>query len=174
MLDQAEAATSVSRGDAGHAATATTAVPAPTSAGKTILVLEDDPQMLLLLRRFRSLHAFRVLEARCLEEARRWLADELELAFVVSDYELPDGTGLELLAGMREQQRSSVPFLLISGIYVPPAGGCHGFKFLAKPFTFEQLLAAIAQLLGEPVPTVRFSEANRSPHTGGPRNEEIP
>ena len=67
-------------------------------------------------------------------------------AVVVSDYQLPDGTGLEFLAWLRETQKSQVPFLLVSGSYTPPE--VDGFVYLAKPYRPDELRARINQLAG--------------------------
>jgi DNA-binding NtrC family response regulator len=144
------------------------------NADQSILAVEDDAVTRRLVGWVLSQHDFRVLEARNLAEARNWLSTDPDLALVMSDYHLPDGTGLDLLAGLREQGRSRVPFLLVSGTYAPPATVGLEFEFLAKPFTPEQLLAAIGRLLHQPVPPMRFREdipppdPNRRVHGGMP------
>jgi DNA-binding response OmpR family regulator len=66
---------------------------------------------------------------------------------VISDYHLPDGTGLELLGSVRAQTGAATPVLLMSGS-VHAAALCAGVDYLAKPFPLTTLETRVQILLG--------------------------
>ncbi len=121
---------------------------------KTILVVEDDHPVRLLIRKILERHNYRVLEARDGEEALL-VADlhQGHIDVVVSDVQMPRMTGPELI-------RQFVPlhpetkFLLISGFSsskiaassLPP-----DIRFLPKPFNQKALMVQIQSLLSEVV-----------------------
>lgn len=68
-----------------------------------ILLVEDHPDMLELLKMMLESLGHRVEEAMSLAEAlEKASADSFDL--LLSDYRLPDGTGLELMRQLRQQK----------------------------------------------------------------------
>lgn len=79
---------------------------------KKILVVEDNLDYLALLTSVLGKY-FEVYEATGVKDALRVLGDK-EIEAICSDYNMRDGTGLELLEKIR-QEGITIPFLLMSG-----------------------------------------------------------
>src|SRR4030095_862716 len=74
------------------------------------------------------------------------------VACIVSDVRMPGLTGLDLPAPLAREERD-LPFVFISG-HGDIATSVHAVKsgavnFLAKPFTKDQLLSAVAEALAQ-------------------------
>lgn len=122
----------------------------PTSKGITkILVIDDEP----IIRHVLTLHLRSVnYDVVCAECA----ADGINLfssgAFnlVITDYNLPDKNGLEVLRAVKSSMRN-IPVMVISGFLdadlissVIKAGAV---KYLKKPFMKTELLGIVANIL---------------------------
>ncbi len=80
--------------------------------------------------------------------ALRWLAGVSPCDLLILDVRMPGVSGFELARYAREQ-RPDLPVLFMSGLVEPDSSGRDGFHdFLAKPFTQEELVAAVRRLLG--------------------------
>ena len=125
-----------------------TPVPQDT-AGRTVLVVEDEDVVRGLVRTVLEGVGFRVLVARNGEEAFA-LAAKHHVDVLLSDLVLPQLSGQEVV----ERLRASYPELKVvymsgyseSGIFsdgvLPP-----GTAFLEKPFTFSELTDVVQRLL---------------------------
>jgi DNA-binding NtrC family response regulator len=115
---------------------------------KTILVVEDDPAVRLLVRVTLELQGHTVVDAAEPEEALKLAAGiDRPIDLLVTDIWLPRSNVRALVAGLVELGLD-LPVLYLSGYCDPPAnlpGRCT--LFLAKPFELEQLEAAVAHLL---------------------------
>jgi DNA-binding NtrC family response regulator len=112
------------------------------------LVVEDEEAVRHLTARILEDAGFRTLEAESAEEAVALLgALKGAITLVVSDVSMPGIGGLGLAAGMADGWPST-PMLLISGHGGP--GFDYAGAFLAKPFTAEALLDAVAGLVPHP------------------------
>ena len=112
------------------------------------LVVDDEQAVRHLTARILEDAGFRTLEAESAEEALALLgalSDTIRL--VVSDVTMPGIGGLGLAAMMAEGWPTT-PLLLLSG-YGDPADHYSG-PFLAKPFTVEALLDALATIVSIP------------------------
>jgi CheY-like chemotaxis protein len=120
-----------------------------------ILVIDDDDQVRQLIRRFLERAGFEVDDAGDpvvgLQMARTEPPDVL-----ITDILMPEKDGLEIIRELH-QEIPEVEILAISGgaqsgpeTYLPPARALGAVRTLAKPFTQEQLLEAVAGLLNEP------------------------
>jgi DNA-binding NtrC family response regulator len=110
---------------------------------ETLLIIEDE-QLLgtELVRHFRHA-AWEVVWARSFREARRQLFDrELDPLVVLSDINLPDGNGLDLLGEVR-QHGGSGEWVLLTGYGEVPdsvrAMRLGAFDFLTKPCELDHL-----------------------------------
>ena len=132
-------------------------------AERTILVIEDEPQVVRFLKASLASHGFRILEAetgqRGLVEASARVPD-----LVLLDLGLPDMDGVEVARRLREW--SAVPIIVLSArgqerdkIEALDAGAD---DYLTKPFGIGELLARIRVALrhaacagdGEPLVSV--------------------
>lgn len=111
---------------------------------KKILIVEDDTTLLKLLADVLS-KQFQIYEACKVKEALNNL-EENTVDLICSDYNLPDGTGLELLEQLCRNGKS-IPFLLMSGIEDSFVVNCvkfYGGEFCSK--TDPDLISTIKRL----------------------------
>jgi DNA-binding response OmpR family regulator len=113
---------------------------------RTVLVVDDDPQMLQTLVCYFEHRNYQVVTATTIAEARSAFRRVQNLLFVLSDFHLPDGTGADLRAWVIEQSDPPTPFLLMSGS-TQGAGLIEDFDFLAKPFSIDALEERVNALL---------------------------
>jgi PAS domain S-box-containing protein len=129
--------------------TATTAPAAPAaSVGRSVLLVEDHAPTRTALERLLQRRDYRVLPAASLAEAQAIAADE-KIDLVISDIGLPDGSGYELMAGLRQRYR--VKGIALSGYGMEEdVAQSHAAGFivhLIKPVgvqSLERALAAVA------------------------------
>jgi len=112
----------------------------------TLLVVDQDPEMLRTLVCYFEQRGFHVAAGTSMAEAKAFFHRHKSWALVISDYHLPDGTGLELCCWVRDQTRAT-PFLLMSGS-PQCAALCAGTEYLAKPFALDVLATRVRSLVG--------------------------
>lgn len=127
--------------------------PPPSDSGvRRLLVVDDEPHIGLLLRpQFEAL-GYQVLLARSLAEARGAMTPVPDLLLL--DLHLPDGSGLDFLAGLRAVPATRrLPVLILTADGEDRAAeraGALQASFLTKPFSPSKLVAQVAALLGAP------------------------
>jgi CheY-like chemotaxis protein len=110
-------------------------------AGDLVLLVEDDDDVRLLIRRQLLELGYKVLEARDGAEGQALLKSITEIAVLVSDVTMPgpiDGAALARTARAMDARRRIV---LISGF--SPKDRSSAWPTLHKPFSIEQLARAI-------------------------------
>jgi DNA-binding response OmpR family regulator len=122
-----------------------------SSAGATILVVEDDPRVVELLHIALGAHGFRVVSATNGDDAWRLLLDE-QPDLAVLDVRLPRRSGLDLVDGIRREPGfQQLPVILVSALAETEsriAGLARGADdYLAKPFSPKELVARVRRLL---------------------------
>jgi two-component system response regulator GlrR len=135
-----------------------------TPTGPSILVVDDDPDMLRLLSMRLTAAGYRVLAVTSAESALNQLALERP-ALVLSDVQLPGKDGLALFDAVRAQHPSLPVILLTAHGTIPDAveATARGvFGYLTKPFDGKALLEKISQALAVSAP----------PHLPSSRGEE--
>ena len=115
-----------------------------------MLLVDDNHDTLKYLSRLLSLRGYHVHTAADMASALQ-VASQAELDVMVSDIELPDGSGLELLADLRTSR--AIPAIALSGFGAPAdieQSRSAGFALhLTKPVDFRQLEQAIQQLAAD-------------------------
>jgi CheY-like chemotaxis protein len=120
----------------------------------TLLVIDDEPVVRRLACQTLRQAGYTCLEADSAVAALEQLqSDRQQLDGMVVDIRLPDMSGLNL-ARLARLRRPGTPALFISG-YAQPAVEDPELQqllqaFLPKPFTPDQLLAAVRELLPTP------------------------
>ena len=114
---------------------------------KTILVVDDDPQVLKLVSTVLIQHQYDVLNANSGPEALQ-VAEENpgNIDLLLSDFQMPGMSGVELATAL-SRTRPDIKVLLMSGF---PDGMLvlnEGWHFLAKPFIASQLSSLVAGLV---------------------------
>jgi two-component system cell cycle response regulator len=112
----------------------------------SILIVEDDANVLTLLRASLGRNGYDVSTAGTLAEARRSLERSDGCSLVILDRRLPDGDGASLCATIRATQPHSY-ILMLTGEATPEAK-IEGFEsgvddYVTKPFEIDELLARI-------------------------------
>ncbi|HSI83812.1 MAG: response regulator [Candidatus Methylacidiphilales bacterium] len=114
---------------------------------KTILLIDDNPQLLRMLKMALIHHGYRVIEANSgtkgLEMAREHLPD-----LIISDIHMPDGDGSAFLQQIRrDKELRSRPVVLMTGrpdLITPRQGMDEGADdFLVKPVTVQALVNCV-------------------------------
>ncbi|HEU4950512.1 MAG TPA: sigma-54 dependent transcriptional regulator [Holophagaceae bacterium] len=125
----------------------------PTDA-RHILLLEDEQGLREVLSLTLAQHGFRCTEARGLKEAQAALAGG-GFHGVLSDLRLKDGSGIELLAWMKERGLD-LPVVVMTAYATTEttvqALNLGAVDFITKPFRNEDLIATLQGLLAEAAP----------------------
>jgi DNA-binding NtrC family response regulator len=124
--------------------------PAPEAARPPVLVVDDDPGVLALLRRILG-PLCTVLTAGSLQEASR-IVDRCPVHAVLCDHMLPDGRGLEFLQTLHRERSPAPVGLLITGyskeaLAIAAANTEGVFRYLTKPFDLTALSQAVQDAL---------------------------
>lgn len=114
-----------------------------------LLLLEDEPALLALLRRMLTHAGYDVRTAKDGEDAIGWALSE-PFDLLLLDLQVPYATGLEVLQAVREHVRTrGTPVVLFSAAASERdrclAAGADAF--LTKPFTANELLSCVRELL---------------------------
>lgn len=116
---------------------------------QTILMIEDNLNILRLNRSVLTSRGYRVLEAETLKEGRTLLERETP-SLIVLDIQLPDGDGLDFCEELR-RKKSSIPVLLLTVLKEDEeiVAGLKrgGDDYLTKPYNMDVFLARVAALL---------------------------
>jgi len=118
----------------------------PQSTGETILLVEDEPAVRRLLRRFLASRGYEVLEAANGVDALRVSGVHRgSIEALVTDIVMPRMDGQELAARLLEE-RPGLRVLFLSG-YSEDEPELPGSQFLSKPFSQNELLSEVRALL---------------------------
>ena len=116
---------------------------------KTLMVVDDDQQSLFMFRQILQQHGYQVLFARGGEAALKVCRMHMgRLDLLITDVVMPGMSGQQL-SDQVKSLRPGVRILFISGI-MHAAALRAGEAFLPKPFTDEQLVSKVAELLESP------------------------
>src|SRR5262245_7520090 len=128
-----------------------TSLARPTGTGYTVLVVDDDPRIVELLRIALGAHGCRVVAASNGEEAMKQAFDE-QPDIVILDVRLPRRSGYEVCEQIRrEPELSHVPVIMVSALTETEArlqGLSRGADdYLPKPFSPKELIAKVRRHL---------------------------
>ena len=121
-----------------------------------ILVVDDETSIVNVAHQFLTQQGYQVRTAKSESEGLElFQAHRPEIQLVITDLMMPFGDGRQLIQSLRELD-PHLPILVMSGMLTPSLeaeilaqGDC---RFLVKPFTAEELLAKLRELLpGKPV-----------------------
>ncbi|WP_439543158.1 response regulator [Hyphomicrobium sp.] len=117
-------------------------MPHPTLAGRFILIVEDEPLIVLDMTDALKCTGAAITSTNTVKHAML-LVEHNGLAGAILDHALPDGDCSDLCARLTER---GVPFLIYSG-YNHIEGPCTHVPYLTKPATAEMLVAAVEKLI---------------------------
>ncbi|GEM46829.1 response regulator transcription factor [Deinococcus cellulosilyticus] len=119
-----------------------------------VLVVDDDPRMLMMLRRGLAFEGYPVLEAQSGTEALEKLRDH-DVDLLILDIMMPDLSGLEVLRKVRTAGET-LPVILLTA-RDKPQEHVQGLEsgaddYITKPFSFDVLLARVRLILRKRTP----------------------
>jgi two-component system, sensor histidine kinase len=116
-----------------------------------VLVTEDEPSVLRATRLLLELEGYQVVSASNREEALQRGRDHPDIDLLISDYHLKeDQTGLNVIAGVREQLARNIPAILVTGdtsTAIKKISGDRQLRLASKPIDAEELLSLMDELL---------------------------
>ncbi|HMF55490.1 MAG TPA: hybrid sensor histidine kinase/response regulator [Pyrinomonadaceae bacterium] len=119
--------------------------------GARILIVEDAPELLLLLRKLVGRMGFQVEIAQCASEALKILGGK-HIDLLMTDWAMPGMDGGELIAALKvDENLRHIPTIVLTGHDTDHerteahAAGCD--RFLVKPIMRDELQRAISELL---------------------------
>jgi len=129
--------------------------PETQPAGSTVLVVEDNPSVLLLMEKALGKEGYTVITARDGEEALQRVSSGDRLDLLVADLVLPKVGGLELAWRLTESD-PRLRIILISGYAAEEATlsaiAAERVLFLEKPFSAQAFRAKVREALDLPEP----------------------
>ena len=127
----------------------------PVLTDARVLVIDDEPDLRTLYELTLLREGYRVDTAATLQEAREQLHQQ-RFDAVITDMRLPDGSGTEVLALLRAEQRPERCIVITAygsaenAVESLKAGA---FDYLAKPVDLKQFRTVVANALQGPPPT---------------------
>jgi two-component system, cell cycle sensor histidine kinase and response regulator CckA len=119
----------------------------PNNNPKTILVVDDDPDVLEFVSGILNEGRYKILTAANGSEAVQQSVDyKGAIDLLLSDFQMPGMSGVEVATQMTSK-RPELKVLLMSGFTDGMLVLNEGWHFLSKPFIPSQLLALIADLI---------------------------
>ena len=125
-------------------------------ANELILIVEDNPKNLKLVRDTLQVKGYQTIEAETGEEGVR-LAHERQPALILMDIQLPGINGIEALQRLRaDPVTSATPVIAVTASVMTQdrsrimAAGFNGFQ--SKPISVNQLLATVRETLDKSPP----------------------
>ena len=116
-----------------------------------VLIVEDDPSILMVLSDYLSGEGYRVLQAENGEQAFEILASKPHLDLMVTDFRLPGGISGVQIAEPAVKLRPDLKVVFISGypqeIRETDSPITRKAPILAKPFDLDELQSTIKTLL---------------------------
>ena len=127
---------------------------AETASGETILLVEDEEAVRMVLERSLSRQGYRVVEAANGREALDVLAGGEAVDLMITDVVMPEVGGFELVSRVA-REHPDLKVMFMSG-YTQSDGGIDGQRllepgthFLRKPFSTELLASKVREILEE-------------------------
>ncbi|MGH7599930.1 MAG: response regulator [bacterium] len=119
---------------------------APETDKERILIVDDDPNMLELLRRNLSMQEDKVITASGVTEAIGIL-DKTPIDLVITDMKMPGRSGLELIRHVRENCKNA-GVMVVTGYATEAirAARAGAEEYLVKPFTEDELFSAVQRV----------------------------
>ena len=120
---------------------------------KDILIVDDEEQMRLALRRMLEREGYSVREAENGDKAIR-IHKEKQADLIITDIIMPDKEGLGTIVEIKSEFPDTKIFAMSGGgknspeQYLRMANGLGVDKIFVKPFNREDILSAVAEVLG--------------------------
>ncbi len=117
-----------------------------------ILVVDDDPNLLSLLRTCLSLEQYRLFMAADATEAEEVLAEK-EIDLILCDHMMPEKSGIAFLSELKDSRPELVRILVTvdtsPGSLIKAINEGRIYRYVKKPFTVEEIRSAVKQGLDQ-------------------------
>ncbi|MFS0738442.1 response regulator [Sphingomonas sp. 1P06PA] len=114
-------------------------------APQRILLVEDDPGVAAMLADQLGGSGHTIVESRSANRALQILETDAAFDLLITDFAMPERSGIDLARDVADRW-PQLPILLITG-FAEVEGGLPDLAVLSKPFTAEQLSAALVRAL---------------------------
>lgn len=123
-----------------------------TDTRRTLLVVDDEPNVLKAVKRLLFETEYRILTAESGEEGLIKFSEH-DIDLVISDYRMPGMNGVEFLRQVKEAHPETVRLILsgyadVSAV-VEAINDGQVYKFIAKPWNDQELLTTIMRALDQ-------------------------
>jgi PAS domain S-box-containing protein len=119
-------------------------------SGETVLLVEDDETVRLLVTELLGELGYQTIEAGTAQAAIPVLESQRRIDLLITDIGLPGGTNGRQLAEIARKRREMLPILMITGYAGSSAGSSMlgpGMDLIAKPFQLDELAAKIRDMV---------------------------
>ncbi len=126
------------------------AAPAEEPSRARVLLVDDDPNVILALQSILESEGYQIAAADTAATALKALREQPHFDIVMTDLNLPDGAGLDLLDKIHAQDDTIVRIVITGQATVDNAIAClrrGAFDFIEKPIHAGQLLAVLEKAL---------------------------
>lgn len=118
--------------------------------GKTILIVEDDPNILALMKRYLEVAGYDVWGASDGREAKR-VFEQKDPCFVLLDLMLPGESGEAICRWIRRDMKSNIPLIMVTA-KVDEDDRIRGLQmgaddYITKPFSPKELVVRVETVL---------------------------
>jgi CheY-like chemotaxis protein len=103
------------------------------------MIVDDDPEVRIIIAEFLQDFGYQVVQASGGTEALDLLGQNPDLRLLITDIRMPDMSGIEL-ARLATRRQRDLKVILISGYFVSQQVE---WRFLRKPFRMRDLEAAV-------------------------------
>jgi DNA-binding NtrC family response regulator len=135
---------------------------------KRLLIIEDDSTLKTALFRALTRFGYAVTTASSKSEASTWLGGQTAWDAILLDLQLPDGTGMEILAEIKRKS-SRTPVIVLTGhgsvenaVMATQRGA---FNFLVKPISLDDVISSLKAALEQNGTPLQSSTAEIIPPT---------
>ena len=129
------------------------ATTAQESTGKTVLVVDDEPSVRMLVAEVLEDHGYAGIEASDGPSGLRVLQSDARIDLLITDVGLPGGVNGRQLADAARMTRPDLKVLFITGYAENAIIGngqlAPGMRVLTKPFVMTSLAERIAEMIGD-------------------------
>ena len=131
----------------------TSATAAARRSGKTILIVDDEPSVRMLVTEVLEEHGYSGIEASDGPSGLRILESDAKIDLLITDVGLPGGLNGRQLADAARVSRPELKVLFITGYAENAIIGsgqlAPGMRVLTKPFVMTSLAERIAEMIGD-------------------------
>ncbi|MEQ1518492.1 MAG: ATP-binding protein, partial [Usitatibacteraceae bacterium] len=133
---------------------------------ETVLVVDDDAELLSFAEDALAKRGYQVLRASCVAEAKLWLADKRHISMLFTDVVLGDGEAGTTIAAEAQKIRPGLPVLYTSGsaFGAKSVADVRPTQFLPKPYEQGDLVLRVETLLLMSRAEFLLAEASRRVH----------